>query len=178
MDLAEENLQARLRGLILMQISNREGHLALVTGNKSELAVGYSTLYGDMAGGLAIISDVRKMMVYELADHINTLSGKNIIPERIIKKAPSAELRPDQKDEDSLPPYNFLDPILELYLEKNYSPSDIIAEGHDEETVKRVIKMVDTAEYKRRQAAIGLRISPYSFGAGRRAPVARGFEHY
>ncbi len=178
MDLAEENLQARLRGLILMQISNREGHLALVTGNKSELAVGYSTLYGDMAGGLAILSDVRKMMVYELAHHINKLHGKAVIPESIIQKAPSAELRPDQKDEDSLPPYKFLDPILELYLEKNYSPSEIIAEGHDEETVKRVIKMVDTAEYKRRQAAIGLRISPYSFGAGRRAPVARGFEHY
>ncbi len=178
MDLAEENLQARLRGLILMQISNREGHLALVTGNKSELAVGYSTLYGDMAGGLAILSDVRKMMVYELAHHINALYGKAVIPERIIEKAPSAELRPGQKDEDSLPPYKDLDPILELYLEKNYSPSEIIAEGHDEETVKRVIKMVDTAEYKRRQAATGLRISPYSFGAGRRAPVARGFEHY
>ncbi len=178
MDLAEENLQARLRGLILMQISNREGHLALVTGNKSELAVGYSTLYGDMAGGLAIISDVRKMMVYELAQHINALYGKTIIPERVIEKAPSAELRPDQKDEDSLPPYKQLDPILELYLEKNYSPSEIIAEGHDEKTVRGVIKMVDTAEYKRRQAAVGLRISPYSFGAGRRAPVARGFEHY
>ncbi len=178
MDLAEENLQARLRGLILMQISNREGYLALVTGNKSELAVGYSTLYGDMVGGLAMLSDVRKMMVYELAHHINELHGKEIIPERIITKAPSAELRPDQKDEDSLPPYRILDPILELYLEKSFSPSEIIAEGYDEETVKRVIKMVDVSEYKRRQAATGLRITPNAFGSGRRMPIARGFEYF
>ncbi len=178
MDLAEENLQARLRGLILMQISNREGYLALVTGNKSELAVGYSTLYGDMVGGLAMLSDVRKMMVYELAHHINELHGKEIIPERIITKAPSAELRPDQKDEDSLPPYRILDPILELYLENSFSPSEIIAEGYDEETVKRVIKMVDVSEYKRRQAATGLRITPNAFGSGRRMPIARGFEYF
>ncbi len=178
MDLAEENLQARLRGLVLMQISNREGYLALVTGNKSELAVGYSTLYGDMAGGLAILADVRKMMVYELAHHINKLHGKAVIPERIITKAPSAELRPDQKDEDSLPPYKILDPILELYLEKSFSPSEIIAKGHDEETVRRVVKLVDTSEYKRRQAAAGLRISPNAFGPGRRMPIARGFEYF
>jgi len=178
LDLAEENLQARLRGLILMQISNREGYLALVTGNKSELAVGYSTLYGDMAGGLAILADVRKMMVYELAHHINYIHGKKVIPERIIAKAPSAELRPDQKDEDSLPPYTVLDPILELYLEKNWSPSEIITAGHEEETVKKVVKMVDTSEYKRRQAATGLRISPYAFGAGRRMPIARGYDYY
>ncbi len=178
MDLAEENLQARLRGLILMQISNREGYLVLVTGNKSELAVGYSTLYGDMAGGLAVLADVRKMTVYELAHHFNDLHGKEIIPERIITKAPSAELRPDQKDEDSLPPYRILDPILEFYLEKNYSPSELIAAGFDEDTVKQVVKLVDTSEYKRRQAATGLRISPYAFGAGRRMPIARGFDHY
>ncbi len=178
MDLAEENLQARLRGLILMQVSNREGYLALVTGNKSELAAGYSTLYGDMAGGLAILADVRKMMVYELAHHINEIHGKKVIPERIITKAPSAELRPDQKDEDSLPPYNILDPILELYLEMNLSPSEIIARGHDEETVRRVVKLVDTSEYKRRQAAAGLRITPNAFGAGRRMPIARGFEYF
>ncbi len=178
MDLAEENLQARLRGLILMQVSNREGYLALVTGNKSELAVGYSTLYGDMAGGLAMLADVRKMMVYELADHINKLHGKAVIPERIITKAPSAELRPDQKDEDSLPPYRILDPILELYLEKNCSPSEIIAGGHDKETVERVVKMVDVSEYKRRQAAAGIRISPNAFGIGRRMPIARGFEYF
>ncbi len=178
LDLAEENLQARLRGLILMQISNREGYLALVTGNKSELAVGYSTLYGDMAGGLAILADVRKIMVYELAHHINYIHVKKVIPERIIAKAPSAELRPDQKDEDSLPPYRVLDPILELYLEKNWSPSEIITAGYEEETVKKVVKMVDTSEYKRRQAATCLRISPYAFGAGRRMPIARGYDYY
>ncbi len=178
MDLAEENLQARLRGLILMQVSNREGYLALVTGNKSELAVGYSTLYGDMAGGLAILADVRKMMVYDLAHHINDLHGKKVIPERVITKAPSAELRPDQKDEDSLPPYSLLDPILELYLEKNCSPSEIVAEGYDEETVKQVVRMVDVSEYKRRQAAAGLRITSNAFGVGRRMPMARGFEYF
>ena len=178
MDVAEENLQARLRGNILMHVSNREGYLVLVTGNKSELAVGYSTLYGDMAGGLALLSDIRKMMVYDLARHINTVQGRKVIPERIITKPPSAELSPGQKDEDSLPPYKTLDPILELYLEKNYSASEIMAEGHDEETVKKVIRMVDISEYKRRQAATGLRISPYAFGAGRRMPVTRGFEYY
>lgn len=176
LDLAEENLQARLRGNILMHISNREGYLALVTGNKSELAVGYCTLYGDMAGGLAMLSDVPKTTVYALANHINEERGREIIPLNTINKAPSAELRPDQKDEDSLPPYEILDPILELYLEKNYSPSSIAARGYDPVTVNRVIKMVDTSEYKRIQAATGLRISPNSFGRGRKMPVARGYE--
>ena len=175
-DIAEENLQARIRGNILMHISNREGYLTLATGNKSELAVGYCTLYGDMAGGLAVLADVRKMMVYELAEHINTVHGQEVIPQRIITKAPSAELRPNQKDEDSLPPYNILDSILELYLEKNLSAAQIIAKGHDEKTVQKVIHMVDSSEFKRRQAAPGLRISPNAFGSGRRMPVARGYE--
>ncbi len=175
-DLAEENLQARIRGNIVMHISNREGHLALATGNKSELAVGYSTLYGDMAGGLAPLSDLPKMMVYELAEHINEQRGREIIPRNTITKPPSAELRPDQKDEDSLPPYDILDQILYYYIEENLSAGDIIAEGFDEKTVKKVIRMVDTSEFKRRQAATGLRITTRSFGIGRRMPIARGYE--
>jgi len=175
-DVAEENLQARVRGNILMHISNREGYLILATGNKSELAVGYSTLYGDMAGGLAAISDLPKMMVYELADHFNNIHGSNVIPDRTIKKAPSAELRPGQKDEDSLPPYHILDPILQHYIEENMSGPDIIAKGFKKETVEKVIQMVDRSEFKRRQAAPGLRITTSSFGLGRRMPIARGYE--
>ncbi len=177
-DLAEENLQARLRGNILMHISNREGYLTLVTGNKSELAVGYCTLYGDMAGGLAILADVPKMMVYELANYLNDNHGREIIPRRIITKAPSAELRPNQKDEDSLPPYDVLDPILQMYLENNLSPAEIIETGYDKDIVQKVIRMVETSEFKRRQAAPGLRISPNSFGLGRRIPIARGYEYF
>lgn len=175
-DLAEENLQARIRGNILMHISNREGYLILATGNKSELAVGYSTLYGDMAGGLAAISDLPKMMVYELADHFNEIHGSDLIPVRTIQKAPSAELRPGQKDEDSLPPYHILDPILQHYIEENMSAPDIIAKGFEKETVEKVIQMVDQSEFKRRQAAPGLRITTSSFGLGRRMPIARGYE--
>jgi len=175
-DLSEENLQARIRGNIIMHISNREGHLALATGNKSELAVGYSTLYGDMAGGLAPLSDLPKMMVYELAEHINEQSGREIIPHSTLTKPPSAELRPDQKDEDSLPPYDTLDQILYYYIEENKSACDIIAEGFDDKTVKKVIRMVDTSEFKRRQAATGLRITTRSFGVGRRMPIARGYD--
>lgn len=175
-DVAEENLQARVRGNILMHISNREGYLILATGNKSELAVGYSTLYGDMAGGLAAISDLPKMMVYELADHFNNIYGSDVIPDRTIKKAPSAELRPGQKDEDSLPPYHILDPILQYYIEENMSGPDIIAKGFKKETVEKVIQMVDRSEFKRRQAAPGLRITTSSFGLGRRMPIARGYE--
>ncbi len=174
-DLAEENLQARIRGNIIMHISNREGHLALATGNKSELAVGYSTLYGDMAGGLAPLSDLPKMMVYELAEHINEQNGREIIPHNTLTKPPSAELRPDQKDEDSLPPYDILDQILYYYIEENLSTGDIIAEGFDDKTVKKVVRMVDTSEFKRRQAATGLRITTRSFGIGRRMPIARGY---
>lgn len=175
-DLAEENLQARIRGNIIMHISNREGHLALAAGNKSELAVGYSTLYGDMAGGLAPISDLPKMMVYKLAEHINEQSGKEIIPHNILTKPPSAELHPGQKDEDSLPPYDILDKILYYYIEENRSAGDIILEGFDDKIVKKVIRMVDTSEFKRRQAAPGLRITTRSFGVGRRMPIARGYK--
>ena len=177
-DLAEENLQARLRGNIVMHISNREGYMALVTGNKSELAVGYCTLYGDMAGGLAMLGDIPKMMVYDLANHINEICQRKMIPRRIISKAPSAELRPDQKDEDSLPPYDILDPILEMYLEKNFSGEEIAERGFKRELVEKVIRMIDTSEFKRRQAAPVLRFTPNSFGRGRQMPIARGYEFY
>lgn len=173
-DLAEENLQARLRGIILMYISNREGYLPLTTGNKSELAVGYCTLYGDMAGGLAPLADVTKTMLYELAEHINTLRGKEIIPYRTITKPPSAELRPNQKDEDSLPPYRELDAILSLYLDKNLDPQEIIDQGYRAGTVYRITAMVDDSEFKRRQAAPGLRVTSKAFGAGRKMPIAKG----
>lgn len=176
-DLAEENLQARIRGNIIMHISNREGYLALATGNKSELAVGYCTLYGDMSGGLAVIADLPKMMVYDLANHINQIHGQEIIPERTISKPPSAELRPNQKDEDSLPPYHILDPILYLYIGENLSAGDIINRGFDQNTVNRVVRMVDRAEFKRRQAAPGLRITTRAFGSGRRMPIARSYEY-
>lgn len=176
-DLAEENLQARIRGNILMFIANREGYMVLSTGNKSELAAGYCTLYGDMAGGLAVLADVPKIMVYELARCLNKQHGREIIPGRTMTKPPSAELRPGQKDEDSLPPYAVLDPILHLYIEKNLSPGEIAARGHDPETVQQVIAMVDRAEYKRRQAAPGLRVTTRAFGLGRRMPIARGYEY-
>jgi NAD+ synthase (glutamine-hydrolysing) len=159
-----------------MHISNREGYLALATGNKSELAVGYCTLYGDMAGGLAVIADLPKMIVYELANYINKIHDQELIPANTINKPPSAELRPDQKDEDSLPPYHILDPILQLYIENNLSASAIIDRGYAKETVDRVIKLVDRAEFKRRQAAPGLRITTRAFGSGRRMPIARSYE--
>ncbi|MFU8794895.1 MAG: NAD+ synthase [Dethiobacteria bacterium] len=176
-DLAEENLQARIRGNIVMHYSNREGYLALATGNKSELAVGYCTLYGDMSGGLAVIADLPKMMVYELAGHLNIIHGREIIPGRTISKAPSAELRPDQKDEDSLPPYNILDPILHYYIEENMSAEAIINKGFEAKTVQEVIYMVDRSEFKRRQAAPGLRVTTRSFGMGRRMPIARSYDY-
>jgi NAD+ synthase (glutamine-hydrolysing) len=176
-DLAEENLQARVRGNIVMHYSNREGYLALATGNKSELAVGYCTLYGDMSGGLAVIADLPKMLVYELAGQINLMQGDEIIPRNTIEKAPSAELRPDQVDEDSLPPYSVLDPILQLYIEDNLSAADIIKKGFEQETVERVIYMVDRAEFKRRQAAPGLRVTTRAFGSGRRMPIARSYDY-
>ncbi len=176
-DLAEENLQARIRGNLVMHVSNREGYLALATGNKSELAVGYCTLYGDMAGGLAVIADLPKMMVYELANHINKVSKKEIIPQNTIAKAPSAELRPDQKDEDSLPPYPLLDPILQLYIEENLSITEICNRGYAKEIVLKIVNMVDRAEFKRRQAAPGLRITTRAFGSGRRMPIARSYEY-
>jgi len=173
-DVTEENMQARLRGLILMAVSNKFGSLVLTTGNKSELAVGYCTLYGDMCGGLAVISDVPKTKVFELARWINR-EGE-IIPEATITKPPSAELRPDQKDEDSLPPYEVLDAILEQYVVECRSVAEIAADGFDETTVKRVARLIDLNEYKRRQAAPGLKVTSKAFGVGRRIPVAQKFK--
>ena len=168
---AEENLQSRVRGNLLMALSNKFGWLVLSTGNKSEMATGYATLYGDMAGGFAVIKDVPKTLVYELSDYVNQKAGRDIIPQVVIDKPPSAELRPDQKDTDSLPPYDILDPILQAYVEEDHSASDIIAMGYDGETVQRVIRMVDRNEYKRRQAAPGVKITPRAFGRDRRLPI-------
>jgi NAD+ synthase (glutamine-hydrolysing) len=169
-DITEENIQARIRGSILMALSNKFGCLLLSTGNKSEMAVGYCTLYGDMSGGLSVISDLPKTMVYALADFINR--DKKIIPVSSITKAPSAELRPNQTDQDSLPPYDVLDKILELLIEKGRSIREIVAEGFDEKTVSWIVNAVRKAEYKRRQAAPGLKVSPKAFGVGRRFPLA------
>ncbi|HCJ79071.1 MAG TPA: NAD(+) synthase, partial [Desulfotomaculum sp.] len=169
-DLAEENIQARIRGNILMFISNREGYLTLSTGNKSELAVGYCTLYGDMCGGLAVISDVPKTMVYVLTRYINR--EREIIPAQVLVKPPSAELRPDQTDQDSLPPYEILDAILHLYIEENKPAAEIIAAGYDAALVREIIQKIDRAEYKRRQAALGLKVTTKAFGIGRRIPIA------
>jgi len=172
-DVTEENLQARARGVVLMALSNKFGHLLLSTGNKSEMAVGYATLYGDMNGGLAVLSDVFKGEVYALARHVNARAGREVIPEATITKPPSAELRPDQKDEDSLPPYDVLDHVLRLYVERLHSAEEIVAgTGYDEALVRRVLRMVDLSEYKRRQAAPGLRVTEKAFGSGRRMPLA------
>ncbi|HWM25823.1 MAG TPA: NAD+ synthase [Chthoniobacterales bacterium] len=172
-DTTEENMQARLRGMILMSLSNKFGHLVLSTGNKSELSVGYCTLYGDMAGGLAVISDVPKTMVYVLARWINR--DREIIPVSTIEKPPSAELKPGQTDQDSLPPYDVLDEILRLYVEENMSGRDIIAHGFDEKTVRWVQRRVDINEYKREQAAPGLKVTSRAFGVGRRMPIAQQY---
>ncbi len=169
----EENIQARCRGMILMAISNQLGHLVLTTGNKSEMAVGYATLYGDMAGGFSAIKDVPKMMVYRLARYRNRLAP--VIPERIIRRPPSAELAPDQLDSDNLPPYEILDPILEDFIRYDRSAEQIIAAGHDAQTVHRVIALVVANEYKRRQAAPGVRVTHRAFGKDRRYPITSGF---
>lgn len=173
-DTTEENLQARCRGVLLMSISNKKGFLVLTTGNKSEMAVGYSTLYGDMAGGLDVLKDVPKTLVFDLCRYRNTLGP--CIPQRVIDRPPSAELAPDQKDEDSLPPYDVLDRILELYVEEDYSAEAIIATGMDREQVQRVLRLVDLNEYKRRQAPIGVRISRRGFGRDRRYPITSGWK--
>ena len=170
-DLTEENIQARIRGNILMAFSNKFGHLVLSTGNKSEMAVGYCTLYGDMSGGLSVLSDVPKTAVYELAEYINR--EKEIIPRVIIDKAPSAELRPGQKDQDTLPPYPILDGIIHACIEDGLSPEEIAALGYAPDTVTWVVKAIERSEYKRRQAAPGLRVTSKAFGAGRRMPIAR-----
>ncbi|MFZ5538062.1 MAG: NAD+ synthase [Pseudomonadota bacterium] len=169
----DENLQARSRGVVLMGLSNATGKLLLTTGNKSEMAVGYATLYGDMAGGFAPLKDVPKMLVFRLARYRNTLAP--VIPERVITRPPSAELRPDQKDEDSLPPYPVLDAILEAYIERMEGLPEIVARGFDEALVARVIRMVDLAEYKRRQAPPGVKITSRAFGRERRFPITNGF---
>jgi NAD+ synthase (glutamine-hydrolysing) len=168
-DLTEENMQARCRGLILMGLSNKFGYILLNTSNKSELAVGYGTLYGDMCGGLSVIGDLYKTEIFELCRYINR--DNEIIPENIITKPPSAELRPNQKDSDSLPDYEQLDPILFEYIEKRKSPGEIIRMGYDESTVKRVLRLVNMNEYKRHQTPPILRVSPKAFGMGRRMPI-------
>ncbi len=169
--LAEENLQARVRGTLIMTMSNKFGWLVLTTGNKSEMATGYSTLYGDMAGGFAVIKDVPKMLVYALCEDVNRRAGREVVPRAVIEKPPSAELRPDQRDDDSLPPYEVLDQILEDYVEEDRSVADLVAAGFDRETVERVARLVDRAEYKRRQAPPGVRVSPKAFGKDRRLPI-------
>ncbi len=174
--LAEENMQARARGNVLMAISNKFNHLLLTTGNKSELAVGYCTLYGDMCGGLAVISDVPKTTVYEICEWINTKAGRDVIPRNTINKAPSAELRPNQTDQDSLPPYPILDAILYRYVELEESAPQIVAQGFDVATVLRIIKLIDRSEYKRRQAAPGIKVTSRAFGFGRRMPIAQNYQ--
>lgn len=172
-DVTEENIQARSRGVLLMAISNKKGKMLLTTGNKSEMSVGYATLYGDMAGGFAPIKDVPKMMVYALAKYRNGLSP--VIPERVIERPPSAELAPDQKDEDSLPPYPVLDDILERYIEKDQSRNQILEQGYKQEVVDRVLRLVEQNEYKRRQAPPGIKITSRAFGRERRFPITSGF---
>ncbi len=168
---AGENVQARIRGNVLMTISNRFGWMVLTTGNKSEMATGYATLYGDMAGGFAVIKDVEKTLVFALCRDLNERAGREVIPQVVIDKPPSAELRPDQKDTDSLPPYEVLDPIIEGYVELDLSIAELEARGHDPELVRRVARMIDRNEYKRRQAAPGVRVSPKAFGKDRRLPI-------
>ena len=173
-DTTEENMQARIRGMILMALSNKFGSLLLTTGNKSELAVGYCTIYGDMCGGLAVISDVPKTMIYRISKWVNRKG--EIIPDASITKPPSAELRPNQTDQDSLPPYEVLDAILEMYVVQMRSSAEIIAAGFDEATVRRIVRLIDLSEYKRRQAAPGLKVTSKAFGVGRRIPIAQRYQ--
>ena len=176
-DTTEENIQARIRGNLLMAYSNKFGHLVLTTGNKSELSVGYATLYGDMAGGFAVIKDVPKTMVYELARLRNLRGPSHVIPKRTLDRPPSAELRPNQKDEDSLPAYAVLDPILQAYVEENRSIEEIVAAGFDRATVARVVALVDGSEFKRRQAPIGIKVTHRAFGKDRRMPITNGYRN-
>ncbi len=174
-DIAEENLQARIRGNMVMALSNKFGWLVLTTGNKSEMSVGYATLYGDMAGGFAVLKDVWKLMVYRLVRHRNKVAGRGLVPESVLERAPSAELRPEQRDEDSLPPYDVLDRVLEAYVERDMGRDALIAEGLDEAVVDDIIRLVDRAEYKRRQAPPGIRISTKAFGRDRRLPITNRY---
>ncbi|MBC7226345.1 MAG: NAD+ synthase [Thermoflexales bacterium] len=174
-DVTEENLQPRIRGTILMALSNKFGWLVLTTGNKSETSVGYATLYGDTAGGFAVIKDVPKTLVYALARYRNARAGWDVIPRRVLEKPPSAELRPDQRDTDSLPPYEILDPIVQAYVEESCDLQEIVRRGFDEETVRRVIRMVDRSEYKRRQSPPGVKITPRAFGKDWRLPITNRY---
>jgi NAD+ synthase (glutamine-hydrolysing) len=175
-DVTEENLQARIRGNILMALSNKFGWLVLTTGNKSEMSTGYATLYGDMAGGFAVIKDVPKTLVYKLAKYRNSLNA--IIPESIMKKEPTAELKPDQKDSDTLPPYGTLDQVLKAYVEEDKDVGEITSLGFDKETVLKVLNMVDRSEYKRRQSPPGIKITPKAFGRDRRMPITNRYKEY
>jgi NAD+ synthase (glutamine-hydrolysing) len=174
-DLTEETLQSRIRGTTLMALSNKFGWMVLTTGNKSEMAVGYFTIYGDSVGGYAVIKDVLKTGVYDLCRHVNATAGREIIPEAVITKPPSAELRPDQRDDQSLPPYEILDPILEMYVEDDRTATEIIEAGHDEALVRRITRLVDINEYKRRQCPPGVRVSIKAFGKDRRLPITNGY---
>jgi NAD+ synthase (glutamine-hydrolysing) len=174
-DITEENIQSRIRGMLLMALSNKFGWLVLTTGNKSEMAVGYSTLYGDTAGGFAVIKDVPKMLVYELARDRNARAGRPLIPESVLTKPPSAELRPDQRDDQSLPPYDVLDPVLQAYVEDDRTRAELVAMGFDPDVVERVTRLVDLAEYKRRQTPPGVRITTKAFGKDRRLPITNRY---
>lgn len=174
-DLATENLQARIRGNLMMALSNRHGWLVLTTGNKSEMSVGYATLYGDMAGGFAVIKDVPKTLVYELVRHRNERAGRELVPASVLERAPSAELRPDQRDSDSLPPYELLDRVLEAYVERDQGREEMVAAGMPADVVDEVVRLVDRAEYKRRQAPPGVRITPKGLGRDRRLPITNRF---
>jgi NAD+ synthase (glutamine-hydrolysing) len=174
-DVTEENLQSRIRGVVMMALSNKLGWLILTTGNKSEMAVGYSTLYGDTAGGFAVIKDVPKLMVYELCRERNARAGRPLIPEAVLTKPPSAELRPDQRDDESLPPYEVLDPILEAYVEDDRTRAELVGMGFDAALVERITRLVDVAEYKRRQTPPGVRVTPKAFGKDRRVPITNGY---
>ena len=174
-DLAAENIQARIRGNLMMALSNKHGWLVLTTGNKSEMSVGYATLYGDMAGGFAVIKDVPKVLVYELVRYRNERAGRDLVPASVLERAPSAELRPDQRDTDTLPPYDLLDRVLEAYVERDEGPEEMIAAGLPADVVDEVVRLVDHAEYKRRQAAPGIRITPKAFGRDRRLPITNRF---
>src|SRR5690606_28231642 len=172
-DTTEENIQARIRGTLLMAMSNKYGSIVLTTGNKSEIAVGYCTLYGDMAGGFAVLKDIAKTLVYRLCAYRNSVS--DVIPERILTRAPSAELRPDQTDQDSLPPYEVLDAIMQRYMEENQSVAEIVAAGYQQNDVERVTRLIKISEYKRRQAPVGIRVTHRAFGRDWRYPITSKF---
>jgi NAD+ synthase (glutamine-hydrolysing) len=174
-DITEENLQARIRGNLLMALSNKFGWLVLATGNKSEMSVGYTTLYGDLAGGFAVIKDVPKTLVYRLAGWRNAQGAEPVIPPAVLTKPPSAELRPDQRDDESLPPYDVLDPVLLAYVEGDLTANELVEAGFDEQLVRQVVRLVDLAEYKRRQTPPGVRVTPKAFGRDRRMPITNRY---